>query len=302
MENLTAEYKGKVLTVGDITEDIIKIGKEKRELIGGTVYPGLTAAKLGYESTVLSRGNYKPERLHHLESSGVKFILQPGRNCAYVNDYTHGERRQFVLRATKKIKFDVDGKYDVIHVDPRFQEVTPEVVSKARERCKLLSMDVQGFVRDRTPDKSVFGREWKKREEVLKNVDVVKASKNEAPFVSTQPGYRGICEELYSHGNGPDLVAITIGRGGSVAYYGPRDEFYVVPAYKTNTVDETGCGDVFVMALTLRYFENKGQDIPDCVAFANAAASFCAEGFGTECIAGRSAVEERAEILKSKLL
>jgi len=99
---------------------------------------------------------------------------------------------------------------------------------------------------------------------------------------------------LYSLGAG--IVAITFGVDGSLVYDG---NFHEISAFKTNTVDKTGVGDVYASAFAIRYFET--NDSMDSGLFASAAASFVVEDLGPKNIVKREYVDRRCEILKQNL-
>jgi len=280
------------LAIGNITRDLLRIKDKEESSFGGTSYSGITAAALGYHSRILSRGNDELSGwIKVLNGKGVEVILQPDKNATFfVNDYTQGERKQLLLGYTEKINLVINEKIDVIHVDPMFQEVSSELLKKARKQCNILSLDVQGLVRD-IKDKQVIGRFWDEREEFLPFVDFLKVGKYEINLISKLQDYKKICEEL--HSLGARIVALTFGIKGSLVYDG---EFYKVPIYKTKTIDETGAGDVYGTSFSLRYFETK--DALDSAIFATAAASFVVEDFGPRNIAERKKVEKRYQFLK----
>jgi len=298
------ECKGRVLTIGNILKDRLETKFGVVDTYGGTSYPGLAARRLGYKSRILSRGNEElSEWIQYLNSEGVEVILQDDRTMHFVNNYRGVERKQFLLSRTEKIKIDIDEKYDVIHIDPRFQEVSPDTAERVRDKCKILSMDAQGFVRDIDPkDNSVIGRylEDTEKKKLLPYVDFLKVSKNEMRFVVNygEYDYKRICKRLHKMGVG--VVAITLDVEGSLIYDGQSDRFHKIPAFKTKTVDETGAGDVYAASFAIILSE--GGDVIDAGAFATAAASFTVGGVGTTSIANRNEVEYRANFIKKNIL
>ncbi|WP_322511786.1 PfkB family carbohydrate kinase, partial [Chloroflexus sp.] len=83
------------------------------------------------------------------------------------------------------------------------------------------------------------------------------------------------------------LVVVTAGEAGSWAYAG--DEIIHTPAFPTQPVDTTGCGDVFHGALLFALLRN--DPLPAALRFASAAAALKTRGLG-----GRSALPTLAEI------
>lgn len=294
----------KFLTIGNITKDLLRTKEKEEYTFGGTSYCGITAAKLGCKSIILSRGNDElSEWLKYLNSEGAEVILQQDKNVAYfVNDYRSGERKQFLLNNTEKIEFDIGDvgdigdigeKFDVIHVNPMFREVNLDLFKKIRKQCNILSLDIQGLVRD-VKGKQVVGRFWEEREKFLPFVDLLKIGKNEIVFISKLSklrDYKKNCEELSSLG--AKIIEITCGIEGSWVY---DDKLYNIQSFRTKTVDETGAGDVYATSFAIKYFETK--DVLESAMFASAAASFVVEDFGTKNIATRSDVEKRAKILR----
>lgn len=283
------------LTVGNITKDLIRTRDKEEYSFGGTSYSSITAARLGYKSRVLSRGNSQlSEWVKYLSGEGVEVSLQRDKNVTYfVNDYRGEKREQFLLEHTEKIEFDIEDKVDIIDLAPKFQEIDLEFIEKAREKCDIMALDVQGLVRDLRGDQ-VIGKFLKDRQWILPFIDFLKVGRDEVCSVSMLKSHKEICEELNSLG--AKTIALTFGEEGSLVFDG---NFYKIPAFKTKIVDKTGAGDVYDASFSIRYFETK--DAFDSAVFATAAASFVVEDFGTKCIAKREDVEKRYQILKETL-
>lgn len=76
---------------------------------------------------------------------------------------------------------------------------------------------------------------------------------------------------------GPEIVVLTKGAKGSAVYY--RNEFYLFPALRTNTVDRTGCGDSFAGGFLASYLRE--HDIEKAGWSGSALASFTISKFGS---------------------
>ena len=283
----------KFLVIGNLTKDLIKTKDNEKTVFGGSSsYSSISAKKLGWESFILSRGNEElKDWTNFLKKEGIKVELQKSNNItSFVNKYTEFGRTQKILSDAGKIKFKNLGKMDVIYIGPVLNEITLECVKKARKNCKLLTLDVQGFVR-----KLVKGRIekkfWKERKKFLKYVDLLKVSANEIISVSDELNYEDVCKELISLG--VKVVELTFGDKGSIVF---GKKLHNIPIYKTNLVDKTGSGDVYTTAFAIRYFETK--DELDSGLFATAAASFVVEDFGAKNIKERDEIERRYEELK----
>jgi sugar/nucleoside kinase (ribokinase family) len=87
--------------------------------------------------------------------------------------------------------------------------------------------------------------------------------------------------------HGPRLLVVTCGAAGALA--ASRDETAGHPAFAAALVDSTGAGDCFNGAFLAALFE--GGDLPTCLRFACAAASFAVAQLGA-----RSGIPSRARI------
>jgi sugar/nucleoside kinase (ribokinase family) len=281
--------------VGNITKDILITKQGKFFAFGGASYSGITASKLGYDSNILTRGNPVLENwIRFLKTNNINVIFHKGRKTtSFINCYTNNNRKQKLLEYTRKINFNISRNLDIIHLNPVYREIDVKIVKKARERCEILSLDVQGLVRDRKGNE-IVNKFWNEREKYMRYIDFLKIGKYELRSVSKKNNFRDICEDLKSHG--ARIIGLTLGKKGSIIYDG---DLYYVPAYKTRTVDETGAGDVYGASFVIKYFETKS--IIDSALFASASASFVVEGFGVNKIAERNEVEKRYEFLKNKV-
>jgi len=280
------------LTISNIAIGTIKTLSKEEVDFGGGAYSCIAAKKLGWSSTILTRGNDKLKPwIKKLEDIGVKVLLQQDKsNTSFYNDYTSGARAQKLLGKTSKINFDLNDKFDVIHINPLFKEVDMQLIEKAKKACKLLSLDVQGLVREEK-DGFVFGKFLENRNEWLRNVDILKVGEEEAKFVSEEKDYESICRDFQCLG--PKIVALTLGERGSIVL---AKEFYHIPAFPTNVIDPTGAGDVYAVAFLISYFET--NDVKEAGFFASAAASFVIEDFGPKNIQTKEKVEERCKQLR----
>jgi len=275
------------LVIGNITKDELVTGAGRGIAFGGASYAAVTAAKLGWGARVVGKGNAEIEAwARRLREWGIRVDVQPDEGLThFLNDYSSEGRRQWLLSHTGRIGYDPSWEADIIHINPMFGEVGAEEVERARGRCELLSLDVQGFVRGAKGSR-VIGRFWDGREAVLGHVDLLKIGRDEAELVSKRGDPLEACREL--SGFGPEVVELTLGKRGSLVFAGRP---YEVPAYGTREVDPTGAGDVYAAAFAIKYFECR--DALEAGLFASAAASFAVEAFGTDGIAERGRVEAR---------
>lgn len=286
----------RILSLGNITKDINVTKNGERTGFGGIIYSAITANKLKWNSTILSRGNKDfDSEIAKLEKIGIRVFLQKDNSSlSMVNDYTGGIRRQKVLAKTELLEFDLKEDFDVVHANPLFHEVTQKTLDDAKKRCEMLLLDVQGLIRQEK-NGVVYGEFLNQRESWFENVDILKVGRGEMKFVSKENDYKKVCEDLQSLG--PKIVLLTLRKEGSVIL---ANEFYQIPSFQVKEIDSTGAGDVYAASFLIRYFET--GNVPESGFFATAAASFCAEGFGPNNIQSKEKVEERCKILRQEVI
>ncbi|UCH63946.1 MAG: hypothetical protein JSU77_05775 [Fidelibacterota bacterium] len=120
-------------------------------------------------------------------------------------------------------------------------EVPLEVVSALREKGGLLVADAQGFVRIINPDNLLVNAPWPERDQVLGQLDVLKADAVEAESLTGEPDIRKAARLLA--GLGPSEVVITH-RDGILVY---ADGQYFEAAFHPETlVGRSGRGDTCI--------------------------------------------------------
>jgi len=275
------------LALGNIdrSRNITKVGEQT--VYGGGTYSSITATKLGYKAAVLTRGNLALARwIKNLENMGIEvFVERDKATLEVINDYSTGKWVQKILSTTGKIVFDLDRKFDIIHINPLFKEIDRETIQVARKKCKILSLEVQGLLRN-SNNGTMFLEPLRGREHYFKDVDVLHVSDAEAKFVTKETEPEEICRDLQSAG--PKVVLYTLGAKGSFIM---GKEFHEIPAFRVREVDPTGAGDTYSASFDVKFFEGAGEK--EAGFFASAAASFCVEDFGYKNIQPRERVEER---------
>lgn len=116
----------------------------------------------------------------------------------------------------------------------------------------------------------------------LQYADVLKVSEEEALLLTGEEDNLKAAEKL--HAAGIKLVCVTLGEKGALYYH--RNGHGVVKGYRCNAIDTTGAGDTFFGAVVHQLLQ-KGdingltvKELEEILAFANAAASVCIEGYG----------------------
>lgn len=258
--------KNRVAVIGSITKDLIKIGEKSKRCIGGTVYySGLTLAKLGVKATIITKlakadGNI----LEDLKRAGVSIFLSYCRyttSCENIYNQTDINKRvQFIRSSSDPITpFDIPERIatcDIIHLGPiHKKDIAIETVScLERNVDSILSLDVQGYLREVDSDGKVQLRPWKNKGEVLYAIDVLKADQEEMITLSEsnniQHGMTSIAKEY-------DIseIIVTCGTKGSMIY--SDGTIFNVPCPKALVGDATGSGDIFISSYLVARFKDK---------------------------------------------
>jgi len=129
----------------------------------------------------------------------------------------------------------------------------------------------------------------------LQYADVLKVSEEEALLLTGEADNLKAAEKL--HADGIKLVCVTLGEKGALYYH--KNGHGIVKGYKCNAIDTTGAGDTFFGAVVHQLLQ-KGdinrltvRELEEMLAFANAAASVCIEGYG-----GMPSIPALEDILK----
>jgi len=253
---MKAEKRTDILVVGHYVHDtLISPAGERHETLGGP--PAYISAILdgsGASYSVISKvgGDFKYSR----ELRHAPIALSESFTTAFVNDYSHGKRKQYVDALCVPIfPDDVTGSATVGLACGVFNEILPETLLRLRKKCDVLVADIQGFVRVRHEDNSVgvLDIEDTPYAGVLENLDFLKISTDEARFVNI--------DSLRKR----TQIVLTKGEQGCHLYDGDRG--YSVPGNSVFAKDETGAGDCFIAGFALGL--SKGLDAVQAARLGN---------------------------------
>jgi fructokinase len=155
---------------------------------------------------------------------GADMLLQPG------------ELPQDLLRSTRCLHF---GSLSLI--DEPIRSAALRAIDLAREGGALVSFDVN-FRPALWPSREAAARRVR---QVLPLVDLVKVNDTELELITEQADLQTGSQALLAHG--PQLCVVTLGSRGSFFYNG--QDSGLIPGFKVETVDATGCGDAFIAGL-----------------------------------------------------
>ena len=267
------------LAVGHVTLDLTESG---RVAGGASLYAAVTAARLGWQAGLVTRG--APCEAREFLDSLDMVVDEPSETTTTFDIRYSGDGRRVELRAlASHIRMDrlPDGwlDADVVVLAPVFQEVKTSLAG--RFSGALLGVAPQGWLRRTSAEGRVVATDWYDAE-VLERADVVVLSEMDVT------GGR-IPERWLEHDG---IFVLTRGRRGAVMRH--EGGWYEIPAYPAREVDPTGAGDVFAAAFLIRYFET--GDAFAASQFASCAASLMVEGTGAGAIPTRDRVQQRMNL------
>lgn len=270
------------LVIGHVTKDVAP------EAPGGFVYGGtvsfasLAARNLGRRAAVLTRAGAVPGLAAHL-SGIVLRVLPAAETTTFENRYTPRGRVQYVRAAAPPIPPEAVPaawrRVAVAHLGPVAQEV-PAAVAEVFSPQTLVGATPQGWLRTWDHTGLVRPAPWREVERALARIDVL---------VFSAEDVGGDLDLVRRYAEMAKLAVVTENRHGCTVWQCGRRQHF--PAFEVDEVDPTGAGDVFATAFLLAYAQTR--DVAAAARFANCAASFTVEGFGTAAIPTLERVEER---------
>lgn len=269
-----------ICCVGHLTLDKIVTPKDTVYMSGGASFYFSHAVSKFASDYILVTGLAQSEMkaVDDLRAKGIKVEVMLCKNSVYFEN-TYGEnqdnRTQRVL--AKADPFTMDAMDNIcanyFHIGALLaDDFSIEFVKELSERGKI-SIDCQGYLREVRGDK-VFPVDWADKLDVLKYVDVLKANEMEMKVLTGTTDVYKAARLLNSWG--VKEVLLTLGSMGSVLYDG--EVFTMIPAFKADVVDATGCGDTYMAGYL--YKRAKGASMAESAKFAAAMATIKIEAFG----------------------
>ncbi|MCS7368857.1 MAG: PfkB family carbohydrate kinase [archaeon GBS-70-058] len=245
--------------IGHLTIDEIFRGQELIRRIGGTAYYSSISAKiLGWNCKLISKvgRDFPEDYLKYLNSigldiSGVKFSDFP--STSFILRYDDTGRTLYLKSRCEDIFIDdirasIDGDA-IIHIGSVINEVSLETVDYISSKAKMISIDLQGFLRFFDLNGSIKLVKPIFVDELLSKVDVVHCDGFEA---SVATGIKDPVKAAMHMCNTYNvIVLLTLGGEGSCVFH--RDEAYYVPSIVKRVVEETGAGDIYTSAFLYWY-------------------------------------------------
>lgn len=236
--------------LGNLTiDEVVRNGKSRVAPGGSALYVSATAAFLGMGVEVVSQvgRDYPAENLEWLRKRGIQIERvrrSSEETCRFRLTYRNGSRSLQLIRGGSPLgPAQARGSWGSVHLGPVFREVPPSMVLAARKMAGFLSMDLQGFLRERTTTGGVV-LQPAKLAKVFPILDFVKATAEEALVQTSRSDVLSAVKRILE--TGPKRLVVTMGRRGAVLAEN-SGEAYSVPAYpERQAVDPTGAGDAML--------------------------------------------------------
>lgn len=238
------------VSVGAYTKDTIVTRSGVRQVDGGGYSYSAHAARLAGLSvgaiTRLAREDRGSTEL--LVRAGVQVMIHESQHSTIMRlEYPTANVDERILTVTDVAEpflpqhvADVQAEAVLISASIR-GEVPLEVVTILRERCRLLGVDVQGFVRIRTSLGQLAYEAWPEMSQVLALVDVLKTDAVEAEFLTGESDIRAAAKKLAAYG--PKEIVLTHKDGLLVLANGA---YYAHPFLPVELRGRSGRGDTCV--------------------------------------------------------
>jgi sugar/nucleoside kinase (ribokinase family) len=204
------------VSIGAYTQDTIVTKTGTRYVDGGGYSYAAHAARLTDISvgavTRLAATDRKSTDL--LRSVGVEVIVRESAHSTlmrleYPTDNVDERILTVAAVADPFVPADLDGiAADAILISPSIRgEVPLTVVEAVRTKAGRVGLDVQGFVRIRTPQGRLAYEAWPEMKQVLALIDVLKSDAVEGEFLTGETDLHAIARKLASYG--PREIVLT---------------------------------------------------------------------------------------------
>ncbi len=294
-----------LVTVGHFVIDLIISPRGTNPVVtlgGPPTFVSVAASTLGAKAGVVSKVGrdflkYVDWLCHNNIDLSLVKVFEKASTTRYELTY-NGDERELQLKdlAPSIVVDDLPSslRAHAIHVSPVANELSTSILGTLRDKTPLLSIDLQGFLREF--DESGFvNLKGLGDMNFLQQCDVFKSSIEEIKAVTRNRKLRDSVEKIRECG--VKTVLVTMGREGTLAYVG--EEFYHVPACKpAKLIDPTGAGDAFMGGFLAELIRKREPLWCCCVG--SAAASFVLEDFGFRRLPEGYEIYERATKIYEK--
>jgi sugar/nucleoside kinase (ribokinase family) len=271
MKTIRAKISPEVVVVGSVTIDrIIENGKTLERLGGVVTYGGLTFQRLGVETAVVTNIAEDHRRLLDvLAAEGLAVHAGASRlTTRFVNEARGDWREQLMPEAADSITAGqvkpLLSEVRHVHAGPLHpDDIEPQAMALMAESKKLVSLDVQGYLR-RTENDRIVAAVSAGLEGALRSAHIIKADEEELTlmldhFRLSLPGFLQRFRI--------DEAVITRGSRGASVWTRAGEGYHFGAETVRRPVSTVGAGDVFFAAYLVAHVYRK-LDIDMAAMFA----------------------------------
>lgn len=270
-----------LLIIGPITNDHLLLDEDYTSLGGTTTYGAALAKKLDYQPAIVT--SMKREDLPPNSLPGIPIhIAESSTTTSFVNTYnSEGVRKQKLIDIATKIKPpDIPKEWvksPVVLIGPLANEVD---YSCARIFSNsIVIANIQGWLRQWDSKGMTSSPKAWDGIEVLPFLEAAIVSEHDFDNLANFEQWKTLVK----------ILVVTHGENGSTVFHSGKK--INIPAWKVDSVDPTGAGDVFAAAFSLSY--SKSSDVENAARFASCASSFSVQGIGFKSMPTQKQVENR---------
>lgn len=273
-----------ICVIGHVTKDIIRVRDGETKHPGGAAYyTSMTLRRLGLKIAVITKvaAEDQDSLLEELKQRGIAIFCGPSAKTTSFENIYYGENLDCRVQKVTTIAASFSPRdiapvsASIFHLGPLTKKEIPlELLEELSMRGTLVSLDVQGFLRD-IEEETVKEFDWEEKQKGLAFVDILKANAHEARILSGEDDAARAASRLAEYG--PKEVIVTLGSKGSVIF--SNEKLYRIPAFPPRKlVDPTGCGDTHVAGYL--YQRLRSCDFDKIGRFAAKLATLKLETFG----------------------
>ena len=279
-QDLHGTRQPRYLAVGHITLDLADTSATDGTVGGTVLFATATAAALGWRAGLATSSPVNASAQAILHKAEVSIYSFPSRGCATSSTPDHeprtifahryradGSRHQTLLSRAPALPAaaipEAWHEVDILHVAPVLDEVS--AASVADVSAGFVGLTAQGFMREATIGRPVRPRIPAVPEALLERAQGIVVSTEDIaaapdwPHRVTRPGR---------------WVAVTDGPRGAILFIDGRRIHQ--PAFRAQSIDPTGAGDIFAAAL---FMQMAGGSLPEQALRFAAAAGAWSVGF-----------------------
>lgn len=266
-----------LVVIGPVTNDLVVIGNESSNKVGGATYFQSFVFEKFYNDYVVIVNCSNPELINDFpEKQKVKLILKNDTHF-FINEYPDEQNRDYRVQLSNFaqipiLKSDLEKilpeKIDAFVLNPLNRyDFPPETIDYLKSFDVPIFMSIQGFLRipgdELNENYGIKLANFDELSDILEGITSIFLDEREANII-------GECSDV-------DEVIITNGSHGSRII--SKDCETKIDAVKCEDIkDSTGCGDTYMAAYIAKRLNN--SSIKDCGDFASKIASEKLKRFG----------------------